>query len=361
MQQSTYIIAEAGVNHDGDELLAHELVRIAANAGADAVKFQLFSPEAIVTKIVPTAQYQAKNLGDNGISQQEMLKKLCLPNEAFVRLMENCKTYNIDFMCTPFDHASLEYLVTNTQMPYLKLPSGEVTNGSLLLAGARTQQPIILSTGMATLEEITAALCILHFGYNNPTGYPTNLSQLTAEILADLHTKVTLLHCVSQYPAPIESTNLRAMDTLSKKFTLPVGFSDHSLGITMPIAAVARGAVMIEKHFTYDISAVGPDHAASLSPTNLKNMVSAIRDVEKSLGTGEKICQPQEKNTRDIARRSVVAAKPIIIGEIFNEENLTCKRPATGDVAPNSLWSLLGKVAKLGYAEDDFIDKIELE
>jgi len=360
-KKHTYIIAEAGVNHNGDETLAHQLVEIAARAGADAVKFQIFSPEAIITNTAPTADYQAKNLADNKISQLEMIKKLCLPDDAFLRLAESCKKYNIDFMCTPFDNGSLAYLVEKTNMPYLKLSSGEVTNAPFLLAAARSEMPMILSTGMASIEEITTALCVIYFGYNNSQGFPTNFTQLTDVMLSDLQDKVSLLHCVSEYPAPIESVNLRAMDTISKIFYLPVGLSDHTLGITMPIAAVSRGAVIIEKHFTYDKSAAGPDHVMSLSPEELKDMVSAIRDVEKSLGTGEKICQSQEKNTRDIARRSIVAAHPIAAGELFSEENLICKRPATGGIMPRYLWNLIGKKAKTSYAMDDFIAKTELE
>lgn len=360
-QKTTYIIAEAGVNHNGDEALAHELVRIAARSGADAVKFQMFLPESLTTKTAGTAGYQAQNLNDNEISQQNMLKKLCLPNEAFVRIMESCTQHNIDFMCTPFDHASLEYLVANTTMPYLKLSSGDITNLPFLLAVARTKLPIILSTGMATLDEIAEALCIIHFGYNNSQGFPAEQILLNDEMLAYLQDKITLLHCVSQYPAPIESVNLRAMETIFENFGLAVGLSDHTLGITIPIAAVACGATMIEKHFTYDVTAIGPDHIASLSPQGLNDMVSAIRDVEKALGDGDKICQPQEQNTKALARRSVVAAKQIKAGEIFSEENLTCKRPATGDILPNKLWSLFGKTAKQAYSPDDFIAKTELE
>jgi N-acetylneuraminate synthase len=359
-QKRIYIIAEAGVNHNGDEALAHELVRIAAKSGADAVKFQIFSPESVVTKAAPTAQYQAKNLGDSEISQLDMIRKLCLPDEAFVRIMESCKKHKIDFMCTPFDNASLAYLVANTQMPYLKLSSGELTNGAFLLEAARTQLPIILSTGMATLPEIETALAIIHFGYNNKVGFPSNFSSLSEENLADLRGRVILLHCVTQYPAPMESVNLRAMNTIRERFSLEVGISDHTLGITIPIAAVAMGAIVVEKHFTYDVSATGPDHAASLSPDNLNAMVFAIRDLEKAMGNGDKICQEQEKNTRDIARRSVVAAKAIAIGEKFSEENLTCKRPATGDIEPNFIWKLLGKIAKRSYIADDFIAKSEL-
>jgi len=355
-----YIIAEAGVNHNGDEKKAFELVDIAASAGADAVKFQLFNPESLVTARATTAEYQARNLNDTHISQRQMLEKLTLPEGAFIRLAQHCQEKNIDFLCTPFDHESLHYLVTNTKMPYLKLPSGEITNGPFLLAAARTGLRIILSTGMSNIEEIATALCVLHFGYTHATGMPANLAEPTPPMLKYLREKVMLLHCVSQYPAPVRSINLRAMDTLERHFGLPVGLSDHSLGIAMPVVAVARGAVAIEKHFTYDTKANGPDHAASLSPQQLKEMVAAIRDVAPGLGNGEKICQPEETDTRTVARKSVVAATAIAKGEPFSEQNLTCKRPATG-LSPNHLWELLGKSARNDYAAEGLITKDELE
>jgi len=355
-----YIIAEAGVNHNGSEEKAYALIDIAAAAGADAVKFQLFKPDALVTETAPTAEYQARNLHDTRISQRDMLEKLTLPDGALVRLEQYCKQKNIDFLCTPFDHASLDYLVRHTQMRYLKLPSGEVANGPFLLAAARTGMPIILSTGMSSLEEIGVALTILHFGYTHVTGHPKTLSQPTPAMLKELQGKVSLLHCVSQYPAPLSSMNLRAMDTMAQAFGLPVGLSDHSLGIAMAVAASARGASMIEKHFTYDTRASGPDHAASLSSDGLKAMIYTIREVEKGLGSSEKICQPDEANTRTIARRSVVAGTNIAKGTAFTETNLTAKRPATGDIVPNRLWELLGKTARRDYAVDDFIAIDEL-
>ena len=238
--QFVYVIAEAGVNHNGDEKLAMKLIDIAAQAGADAIKFQMFSPEAMVTKHAVCADYQSTNLKNKKISQQDMLKKLTLPEDAFVRLEAHCIKRNIDFLCTPFDHGSLHFLVKNTDMHALKLASGEVTNGPLLLAAARTGLPIILSTGMSDLDEIGVALSILHFGYEHTTGHPQNLTVATPPMLRALSEKLTLLHCVSQYPAPVASTNLLAMDTLAETFNLPVGLSDHSLGLTMAIAASAR-------------------------------------------------------------------------------------------------------------------------
>ncbi|MDX1975785.1 MAG: N-acetylneuraminate synthase [Rickettsiales bacterium] len=361
MSTSCYIIAEAGVNHDGDLQKAHLLVDIAADAGADAVKFQLFVPELLVTGQAPTATYQSKNLKDDAISQQAMLQKLTLPAEAMIELATYCQSKKIDFLCTPFEHQSLKILTERTKMRYLKLASGEVTNGPLLLASARTGLPIILSTGMSNLDEIGIALSILHFGYSHKAGSPQPLSQPTADMLAALKDKVTLLHCVSQYPAPIHLTNLKAMETIAKRFGLPIGLSDHTVGITMSVAAAARGASVIEKHFSYDVKATGPDHSASLSAGELKAMAAAIREVESGLGNGEKHCQAEERNTLSIARRSVVAAYPIEKGEKFSEQNLICKRPATGPVSPNQYWQLLGKPAKSGYAADDFIQADELK
>lgn len=358
---SCYIIAEAGVNHDSDFRKALQLIDIAAEAKADAVKFQLFSPQLLVTNQAPTAAYQAKNLNDTAISQQSMLEKLAISQEDMRSLARHCEKRGIDFLCTPFDHESLDFLATHTPMRYLKLASGEITNGPLLVAAARKNMPIILSTGMSNLEEIAVALGILHFGYTHAAGAPDTLKPATKDQLEALQDKVVILHCVSQYPAPIHTINLKAMDTLKGAFGLPTGLSDHSLGVTMPIAAVARGAAVIEKHFTYDTRATGPDHAASLTPEGLSLMVSSIREVETGLGNGEKTCQPEEKATLSVIRRSVVAANAIRKGEVFTEANMACKRPASGEIPPNNLWKLLGKQAKHDYAADDFIRSSELE
>ena len=360
MNPATYIIAEAGVNHDGDLKKAHQLIDIAVAAGADAVKFQLFDPAALVTTTAPTASYQAKNLNNATISQQAMLQQLTLPVEAFATLAAYCQSKGIDFLCTPFDAASLDYLVSNTRMPYLKLASGEVTNGPFLLAAARTGLPVILSTGMSNLAEIATALSILYHGYFGAKDTAPTLAAPTPDMLAALKNKVTILHCVSQYPAPLTSMNLRAMDSIAAAFGLHVGLSDHSLGITMAVAAVARDAVMVEKHFTYDITASGPDHAASLTPEALNTMVTAIRDVSIGLGNPEKRCVEAEANTREIARRSIVAAEPIAKGTPFSVNNLICKRPGNGPLAPNALWQLLGKKATRDYTADAFIAAEEL-
>ena len=358
----TYIIAEAGVNHDGQVGRALELIDIAVAAGADAVKFQMFAPALLVTQTAAKAEYQSKNLGDKEISQLEMLKALTLPDEAFPQLAAYCREKGIDFLCTPFDAQSLAYLTSATSMKYLKLSSGEVTNGVLLIAAARTGLPVILSTGMCDLEEIGQALAFLHYGMTHPQGYPAQLPpSADAQMLAQLQGKVWLLHCVSQYPAPFEATNLRAMDSMGDAFGLPVGLSDHTQGIAVPVAAVARGATVIEKHFTYDRNAKGPDHMASLSPQELAQMITAIRQVEQAMGSPVKGCQKIEENTRDLARKSLVAGQPIRKGELFSEENLACKRPAKGGLSPNFMFALLGKPAKADYAFDDFITAAELD
>ena len=310
----------------------------------------------------PTAAYQSRNLDDTAISQKDMLTKLALPPEAFVELAQYCADKKIDFLCTPFDDASLAYLVSHTSMQFLKLASGEVTNGPLLLAAARTDLPVILSTGMSDLEEIGIALSILYHGYyGEHESPPRTITQPTQAMLQALNSKVTLLHCVSQYPAPVSSMNLRAMDGMHRQFHLPVGLSDHSVGIAMAIAAVARGAVMIEKHFTYDVTAHGPDHAASLTPAELTVMITAIREVEVGLGSDEKKCVDAEASTKPVARRSLVAAQPITAGTVFSADNLICKRPATGPLPPNALWQLIGQPAAYSYRTDAFIHAEELK
>lgn len=358
----TYIIAEAGVNHNGDEKKAYQLIDIAVSAGADAVKFQMFNPTELVTATAPTASYQAKNLKNNEISQRDMLESLTLPNDAYVRLAEYCNKQAIDFLCTPFDHKSLQYLISHTDMRYLKLPSGEVTNAPLLLAAARTRIPIILSTGMSNMDEIGTALSVLFYGYTGER-VPAITGKMplpTPPMLESLQNRVILLHCVSQYPAPAEATNLRAMESMRQAFGLSVGLSDHTLGTSIPIAATALGATVIEKHFTYDTNAPGPDHKASLSPDELTRMIKEIHQVESAMGDGVKECQLIEENTRMVARKSLVAAKKIHKNELFTDENLTCKRPATGALLPLDMWQLLGKSAKRDYAADDFIAADEL-
>ncbi len=355
----TYIIAEAGVNHNGSLEKAKALVEAAALAGADAVKFQTFQASELVTQFASKAEYQNENT-DQKQSQFEMLKELELNQKSHHVLRDHCQQYKIQFLSTPFDLASLDILHREFNLPKIKMASGEITNAPLLLAAGRTQKDIILSTGMSTLGEIEQALQILSFSllfpkesFSETKAEKAYFSEAGQRILRE---KVTLLHCNTEYPTPFEDVNLRVMDTLKQSFYLPVGLSDHTLGIAIPIAAVARGASLIEKHFTLDTQLPGPDHKASLEPNSLKEMVNSIRQVEKSLGRPQKFPTPSELKNRDIARKSLIAKKNILAGEILSSENLTCKRPGSG-ISPMKYWSWLGKKANRNYLVDEMIEE----
>lgn len=354
MAEPVFIIAEAGVNHNGSLDLARRLVDVAAESGADAVKFQTFRADRLVTRRAAKAAYQVANTGTEG-SQMEMLRRLELGEADHEVLIGHCRDRNIRFMSTAFDMDSLAYLAT-LDMPAVKIPSGDITYGPMLLAAARLGKPLIVSTGMATLADIEDALSVIAFALTRE-GQPNGRADLEAAGFSDegraaLRRAVTLLHCVTQYPAPPASVNLRAMDTMAAAFGLPVGYSDHTLGTTVPIAAVARGATVIEKHFTLDRSMEGPDHAASLEPGELNFMVEAIRVVESALGSPLKGPSPDEVPNRRIARRSIVAARPIARGEIIAFEALTAKRPAD-TLSPMESWSLVGRTADRDYDIDD--------
>ena len=352
-----YIIAEAGVNHNGSLDLAHKLVDAAADAGADAVKFQTFRAEALVSEGAPKAAYQ-KQFTDAAESQFQMLKKLELSEAAHLALAAHCRARGIQFLSTPFDEESVDLLVRKIGVSMLKIPSGEITNGPLLLKAARTRKPIVLSTGMSDLRDIEAALGVVAFGYTRPRDVPSRTAFRKAfaspEGRRALRKKVTLLHCTTEYPAPVADVNLKAMDTMREAFGLPVGYSDHTAGVTIPIAAAARGAVLIEKHFTLDRTLPGPDHRSSLEPQELAAMVKAIRDIALALGSGKKGPATSEKKNITVARRSLVAARNIDRNEIFSPENIACKRPGTGS-SPLNYWSLLGKKAKKNYRKDEVI------
>jgi len=352
---SCYIIAEAGVNHNGSIEMAKQLIDVAAAAGADAVKFQTFKAERSISKFAPKAAYQKKTTAKSE-SQLEMVKKLELDEDAHRQLIKHCRSKKIEFLSTPFDFESIDLLARKLKLQHLKLPSGEITNGPYLLHVAKTGKPVILSTGMSTLGEVETALGVLAFGYMGNDDKPSLkkfhdafCSEAGQKVLKD---KVTLLHCTTEYPAPFEEVNLRAMETMRAAFGLPVGLSDHTPGIAVPIAAVALGAVVIEKHFTLDKNLPGPDHKASLEPEELKAMVAAIRNIEKALGNGQKAPTPSELKNRDIARKSLVAAKPIKKGNFFSQENIAIKRPGTGH-PPMLYWTLLSRTATRSYDEDD--------
>ena len=354
----TLIIAEAGVNHNGDEKLAFELVDAAYKAGADIVKFQTFKAKNLVTEQARQADYQVANTKKNE-SQLAMLSRLELSWEAHHALVKHCKSLGIEFLSTAFDSVSLNFLVNELGIKRLKLPSGELTNAPLVLEHARTGLDIIISTGMATLSEIEAALGVIAFGYTTPSDEKPCIEAFekayaTPEGQKALKQKVTILHCTTEYPAPMDEINLRAMDSLQAAFDLPAGYSDHSEGITIPIAAVARGAVLIEKHFTLDKHMEGPDHKASLDPEELNAMVKAIRQIEMALGNRVKTPTVSEIKNKSVARKSLVAVHKIFAGEPFTASNMTIKRPGNG-MSPYSYWDMLDKVSTREYLPGDLI------
>ncbi|MDK2821975.1 MAG: N,N-diacetyllegionaminate synthase [Clostridia bacterium] len=327
-----YIIAEAGVNHNGDIELAKKMVDEAKRAGADCIKFQTFIAEKIVSKNAVKAEYQCKKAAEDE-SQLEMIKKLQLSFVEFKELYDYCQQKEIDFLSTPFDLESIDFLA-GLGMDRWKIPSGEITNLPYLLRIARYKKPVILSTGMSTVEETRAAVEVL-----KKTGIED----------------ITLLHCNTEYPTPYEDVNLKAIVSMRKLFKLPVGYSDHTLGIEVPVAAVALGAPVIEKHFTLDKTLPGPDHKASLEPEELREMVQAIRNIEKAMGDGVKKPSPSEIKNMCVVRKSIVAKRSIKKGEVFTEENITVKRPGSG-ISPMRWFEVLGKVAKKDFLEDEMIE-----
>lgn len=350
------VIAEAGVNHNGDIDLAHALIEAAAAAGADVVKFQTFVPEELVSRHARKAAYQERTTGA-AESQLDMVRRLALAPSDYPLLADHARARGIGFLSTPFDLPSLDLLARDMGLDPIKLPSGEITNGPFLLATARTGAGIILSTGMSTLDEVQTALGVLAFGYlglDAPSPARFAEAFASAEGRAALAAKVSLLHCTTEYPAPFDDVNLAAMDTLRDAFGLPVGLSDHTPGIAVPIAAVARGATIVEKHFTLDRDLPGPDHKASLVPAELADMIIAIRQVARAIGSGVKAPAPSEVKNMPIARKSVVARRPIRTGEIFTAEMLTTKRPGDG-LSPMRLWGLLGRPATRDYQADEQI------
>jgi len=330
---SVFIIAEAGVNHNGSLELAKKLIDVAADAGADAVKFQTFKADKLVSRTAQKAQYQ-KQTTDASESQYEMIKKLELDEAAHHELMAYCKTKNILFLSTPFDHESIK-LLNDLGMKIFKIPSGEITNLPYLRHIGSLCKEVILSTGMADLGEIEDTLDILV-----SSGTPKE--------------QITVLHATTEYPCPIEDVNLRAMQTIASAFGIKVGYSDHTNGIEVPIAAVAMGASVIEKHFTLDCAMEGPDHKASLEPHELNAMVSAIRNIEKALGSGIKKPSPSEAKNISIARKSIVASGGISKGELLTAENITVKRPGNG-ISPMRWDEIIGTVALKDYQEDELI------
>lgn len=328
------IIAEAGVNHNGNYDLAVKMIHEAKRAGADYVKFQTAVPELVISTFAPKAEYQKETTGADE-SQLDMCRAIHLPLTDYVKLAAICKEEGIGFMSTPFDLVSIDVL-EELDMDYWKIPSGEITNLPYLRKIASKHRPVIMSTGMCEMQEIADALAVLEAG------------GLTRD-------QITLLHCNTQYPTPFADVNLAAMHTIAATFGTKVGYSDHTRGIEVPIAAVAMGAKVIEKHFTLDCNMEGPDHKASLEPHQLKAMVDAIRNVEEAIGSAEKHATASETPNKEVARKSIVAARAIAKGEVLTEENITVKRPGNG-ISP-MLWdSVIGTVAKRDFIYDELIE-----
>lgn len=330
-----FVIAEAGVNHNGSLEIAKKMIDVAAKAGADAVKFQTFKADTLVRKDAAKAAYQQENATDKQESQYEMLKKLELTKQMHQELMQACADKGILFLSTPFDIDSIQML-TDCGITVMKVPSGEITNYPYLREIGRTGKPVILSTGICEMQEVKDAVRVLRENGSS---------------------EITLLHCNTEYPTPMQDVNLKAMRTLREEFGLPVGYSDHTQGIEVPIAAAAMGAVVIEKHFTLDRSMEGPDHKASLEPEELRAMVQAVRNIETAMGDGMKRPSASERKNRDVARKSIVAKKDIRKGEVFTEENLTAKRPGSG-ISPMRWNDVIGSAADRDYEQDELIDGI---
>lgn len=331
-----FIIAEAGVNHNGDLALAHRLVDAAADAGADAVKFQTFDADALASADAPSAAYQQLATGQG--SQRDMLRRLTLDEPAHIELKRHADARGIIFLSTPFESASVE-LLERLQVPAFKVPSGELTNHLFLRLLAQKGKPLLVSTGMSELAEVEAAVRVL----------------LQAQVQG-----FALLHCTSSYPAPLESVNLRAMQTLRSRFAVPVGYSDHTLGTVVPVGAVALGAKVLEKHLTLSRTMTGPDHAASMEPDEMARLVKEVRAIEAALGDGEKIVQPCERETQRVARKSLFVARDLPVGHRLSESDLVARRPGTG-ISPALLEEVLGRTLRRALPADAMLDRGDLE
>jgi N,N'-diacetyllegionaminate synthase len=335
MINKTIIIAEAGVNHNGDHVLAERMIEIAAEAGADYIKFQTFRTENLVSKVAPLADYQRTNMGaEANQSQFDLLKKLELDLDAHKRLLKQCEERGIGFLSAAFDLDSID-LLDGLGLKILKIPSGEITNYPYLKKIAGLSRQLILSTGMSDLEEIKAALAVLQ-RFGTPLG------------------NITVLHCNTEYPTPMEDVNLQAMKTLEFELGVPIGYSDHTLGIEVPIAAVALGAKVIEKHFTLDRNMLGPDHKASLEPQELKEMVRAIRNIEKALGHAEKKASSSELKNAQVARKSIHLLYGLKSGQAICEADLVIKRPGTG-ISPMLMEGIIGRKPRLDLGPDHML------
>jgi N,N'-diacetyllegionaminate synthase len=337
MKKRVLIIAEAGVNHNGNIESAKKLIDVAAEAGVDYVKFQTFKADKTVTRKATRATYQDSNT-KNKDSQYEMLKKLELSENMHRELIEYCELKRVKFLSTGFDLESLEFL-HKLGIPLFKIPSGEITNLPYLRKIASFKKPVVMSTGMADMQEVNEAFQVL----------------LSEGLIKE---DITIIHCNTEYPTPMEDVNLKAMNSIGEELEVEIGYSDHTLGIEVPIAAVALGAKVIEKHFTLNRNLPGPDHRASLEPDELKLMVEAIRNIEKAiLGSGKKEPSKSEMKNKDIVRKSIIASKVIRKGDKFNEDNLTVKRPGNG-ISPMKWDNVLGQTANRDFKEDELIELI---
>lgn len=342
----TYIIAEAGVNHNGSMEMAEKLISNAAKIGADAVKFQTFQPHKIVHPKAPQAQYQKETSGSE--TQFQLLEKLELSREQFIHLKKIADDCGIQFLSTPFDMQSLDFLL-ELNLPYIKVSSGDLTYGPLLLKIAQNKKKIFLSTGMSTLNEIKDSLNIIAYGYMNPDLMPSSFAEIKKfsektnmqEVLSEY---VTIFHCTSEYPAPFNEINLNVLETFKNEFRLQLGYSDHSLGVTVPCLAVAKGAKFIEKHFTLDNQLEGPDHKASLDVNQFSEMIKKIRETEEILGNFDKNPTISELKNKPIVRRGVYIAHSIEKDYVLSEKDLVCLRPES-KYSPMHMWDILGKKA----------------
>lgn len=349
-----FLIAEAGVNHDGVVEKAHQLVELAARCGADAVKFQTFSTDALVRQGAAQAEYQKRALATD---QYRLLKQLELPAEAFKSLAQQAESLNIEFMTTAFDTPSLA-LLDDLPVKRLKIPSGEITNLPFIIQHARRHLPIILSTGMASIRDIEHACAAVVWGRLHQDRWPPSMSELMAvyeqEASKLAHYQLTLLHCTSAYPAPVDSLNLRAITELQSRFGVPIGYSDHSLGNSASLVTMGLGVRLIEKHFTLDTAMPGPDHQASMSPEQLSDWVQAVRAASRALGSATKQTHEYEADVRHVARKSLVARHAIAKGQVIREQDLTFKRPGTG-LPPSSFFDRVNQPAGRAYEADDDI------
>ena len=339
MFNKSIIIAEAGVNHNADPILARQMILAAKEASADYVKFQTAVPELVISSVAPKAEYQKELTGDRE-SQLDMCRKLHFPIEHYREIKRYCEEVGIGFLSTPFDLVSLDFLI-DLGMDYMKIPSGEITNLPFLRRAAQSGIPAILSTGMSTMEEVATAIDVL-------TGKFDGREYLRRD-------RITVLHCNTQYPTPYSDVNLLAMKTMKEELDVAVGYSDHTSGIAIPIAAVSLGATVIEKHFTMSRSLPGPDHKASLEPGELKEMVAQIRNVEAALGSAEKKVSPSERPNIEVARKSLVAARDIKKGEKFSYDNIAVKRPGNG-ISPMRIDEVIGLTATRDFPYDSLIE-----